>query len=1255
MSAPVSAPFDAVEISLSGKSLVAASAGTGKTYAITTLFVRLLLESGLDPSEILVVTFTEAATAELRDRVRGRLVEAEAAFRAALGGQTPKDEAFARLARRRGATLPDDLKRLRRAVENIDEAPISTIHGFCQRVLHDNAFETHVPFGAELVPDLSELYDDVLYDLWQRRVAHGPAGLARQAHALGVNMPRLRELLDESRRNPRVKAVPRAPGPSAARDIAEAHAEVRRQLAAFDGFEYVCVHCTAAVVGSTAARDSLLNAARAAIEQTDPAELYMPKGSEKLFSSHIATKLRDKFAGDPGAQHPFFRAFERLVRLCWAGVLAFQHEVLVDAPRELLRQKTQRGVLGFEDLVLRVADALAGDGGAALGQVLRQRFRAVLIDEFQDTDPVQFEVFNGVFGSGAHPLFLIGDPKQAIYGFRGADVFAYLAAAENARAFTMGTSYRSDPGVMAVVNAIFRPPGTFLIPDIGYADVAARRGVTNAFDAPHASGTASVELLFVERVDDSRPVNKPVARRAAARVVAADIARLLKGASTITRSGGAQRVSAGDIAVLTRTNKHCFMVQDALRERGIQSVVISDSSVFESDEAADVQAVLGAVLEPMSRTDLRRAVATSLLGVTGDEIAEREADPDWWQRWVTHFRTWHALWVKHGFVRMFSALLADGEAARNLLRRAGGERRLTNVVHLSELLHRAATEHHLGPAALLAWLVEQRSGTTATAERAEIRLESDEAAVKILTVHKAKGLEFPVVYCPFLWDAGGGWGDSGPFRFHDARGKATLDIDVDKLARAENLARSKWEGFAEEIRVAYVALTRAKHRSTVVWGGFNSLGGSAAAALLHPPALLGPGEVPEDARLNDANDDALCEALKDLASRAPRAVNVRRVAWSYDEGPMANEGNPGAAFEARPIERTIHVWQRTSSFSGLIKQGSAGPPDDDERDRDDDTEEAPRTASEGSPDPARTPASAAPGPGRTPASVAPAPVGPGPAERTLITLHGFPRGTRTGLMFHDVFEELDFATAVDDDIARVAQAKLDGYGFTRSFGTELELRRNQVTQLVREALDTPLFAGGFRLRDVGARSKFAELEFRMPVGTGESGLTRGRLADVFRSHPSTHPGGALPVTYADRVERLGFRALRGFLKGYIDLVFEHDGLWYVVDYKTNHLGDHLDEYGISRMREGLEEAHYFLQYHVYALALDRYLSHWQKGYEYEKHFGGVFYLFVKGMRPTAPAGNGVFFEKPPLGRMRALSAVLQGAGTAIAPGAGAGA
>jgi exodeoxyribonuclease V beta subunit len=1208
------AEFDAATIRLDGKNLVEASAGTGKTYAITTLFVRLVVEKGLAPADILVVTFTDAATAELRDRVRRRLGEAERAFAAALRGEPVADEALGKIVTARGEKLGEDLARVRLALENIDDAPISTIHGFCQRVLHDHALATRVPFGAELVPDLGELVDDVLFDFWQRNVAFGPESLARQAAMLGVDLPRLRRLFEEVRRHPRVTVVP-APAAAVTTDALTAAFDAAREAyERFDLLEFMEVRGNATSFGKPPERQRLADQVADCLRAENRSAPWVPKHAERLFVANVSGLKGD-------ASNPFFAAFDGLTRLAWRSVVGLQHALLSQAPADLLARKLELGVLGFEDLLLLVAEAVRGDQGDGLCASLRRRYRAVLIDEFQDTDPVQFEIFHGVFGDGTHPLFLIGDPKQAIYGFRGADVFAYLDAAGSARAYSMGVSFRSDPALVSAVNALFCPDGTFLIPGIGYAGVTAKPGASNGFCAaelPAPSHRAALDLVLLEREPerDDAVVNKPLARSAAARVVAADIVRLLGGAATLTTGGPPRPVTPGDVAVLTRTNAQCFLVQDVLRERGVHSVVITDSSVFESGEAAEVEAVLRAVLDPSSRLDVRRALATSLLGVTGDELAARETDTGWWQAHALELRGWHELWQKGGFIRMFRALLDGAAVARKLLERPGGERRLTNVLHLAELLHRATVELALGPGALLSWLVDQRAGREKGVERAEIRLESDESLVKILTVHKAKGLEFPIVYCPFLWDAVGG-GSDGPVRFHDGESRALLDVDVDAGARADNVARATWESFAEEIRVVYVALTRAKHRTVVVWGGFRGTGATAAASLFHPAASLDPTAVPAAGRLDALRDDELEAALGEVAARAPGHIAVRRVAWDFDRRHVAEAAPTGPAFAARALGPRVTSWARTGSFSNLVKHDAGVPVDPDWRDRDEPLAGEPVD------------------PGELPVVVPP---DGGPP----ITLLGFEKGRRTGDLIHDLLEALDFATATDETIARVATGLLEAYGFAASLGADLQLRQNQLVRAVREALETPLSPGGPRLRDLGARHKLVELEFRMPAGHLDEAFTVSRLARVFREHPSTEPQGAVPKDYHRRVERLGFRALTGFLKGFIDLVFEHEGRWYVVDYKTSHLGDERTAYHAEAMRDSLAESHYYLQYHVYALALHRHLGRVVPGYDYERHFGGVYYLYLKGMHPEDAAPHGVFFERPPLSRMNALSDALDG-------------
>jgi exodeoxyribonuclease V beta subunit len=1101
-------PFDPVSIPLAGKNLVEASAGTGKTYAITTLFLRLLLELELEPSRIVVVTFTEAATLELRDRVRARLVEAEAAFREAIAGREAGDPVLARLLATRGDSLKRDAARLRRAIEDVDEAAISTIHGFCQRMLHDGALSARMEFDAELVPDLSELRDDVLYDFWQERFADAPRELCERLRETGMRPQYLRRVLNELTRHPSAAPVPEPDGTG----------EVRAAL-----------------------------------------ELV----------------------------HDFARV----------------------VPERLARAKDRRAVIGFEDLLSRLAAALDGERGRALSLAMRARFGAVLVDEFQDTDPLQFHIFDSVFGDGRMPLFLIGDPKQAIYGFRGADIFTYLAAGRGARGYTMSTNYRSDAALVRAVNRVFARSRPFLIPEIEYPAVSARPEASGSFHSEYASGAAALEFLFVERHSGAPPMSKGEAE--VARLTAADIAELLIRGAVIRDGKTERKVTEGNIAVLTRTNDQCVLVQEALRRHGIHSVITSDESVLESAEANDLLLALGGVLEPTRAFAVKRALATGLFGVTGDEIALLDDDPARFQARTERLRKLNELWVTRGFVRMFRALLDDAGTAEHLLSLSGGERRFTNFLHLGEILHRASTEEHLGPAALVRYLSLQM-GRRNRPDDSEIRLESDDAAVRLLTVHKAKGLEFDVVYCPFTWSSRQVKNETVPRLFHDERHRTLLDVDFDKKRREPRVHAVQREGLAEELRVLYVALTRARHRTTVVWGNFKSMGRAAASYVFHPEALA-DAALPHAERFKEATDAQLVQELSRFAEGDGGDIAVRRISPAFRGRPLPSRFLAERAFSARAVEAPVRAWQRTDSFSALIQAKRTLTPDPSEG-RDHDEEVDPGASSE-----------------------LPSPV----LER--IALDGFPRGRRVGDMFHEILEHLDFQQANQAELVTLGAEKLEALGELRDLDTPSRTRAcEQLWAAVRATLDARFPPErSFSLADVPQARRISELEFRVPVASvapSALSLSRSRLARAFRAHPSPE----LQQGYVEQLERLEFHPLSGYLKGYIDLVFEHEGRVYVVDYKTNHLGDHYADYEAPAMREAMAHSHYYLQYHLYALAVDRLMRQQKPGYTYEENFGGVVYLFVRGLRPAGAGDEGVFFEKPPLARMQALSAVFDG-------------
>ncbi len=1230
-------PFDASRVPLSGTNLIEASAGTGKTYAIASLFVRLLVEQGLDVDQILVVTFTEAAAAELRDRVRQRLRDAVSAY----DDPAHAEPDLARLvARRQQAGRGDaDQRRLEASVHAFDEAAISTIHGFCHRVLGDRAFETGVAFDTELIIDDGPMVDESVRDFWASQLHAADERFVRYLYDRRVGPSSLLQLARLATRHAHAPVRPTAaePGPPPAQaeyDAAYAHArevwgttkqDVLSALAGFGHFH------ESWRVGDAPLWSISIDAF---LRDPEPGSaLDCPYFDNFLPKTLVAkTYSAAKKAGRRPPSHPFFDAWEALAHArdaWWAHLRARE----VDLRRRLAkfvrgqlpRRKAQASVQSFDDLLTRLREALTGRGGKPLALAIRQRYRAALIDEFQDTDPTQFAIFDAIYGGSggkgrnAAPCFYIGDPKQAIYGFRGADVFAYLQAARGCSAqYTMATNWRSDPALLRAVARLFAVHDPFLLEGIDFVDVAPRPGAT---DELWCDGQAvpAMTIDFVGRTEDNeikKQIRGDWAEAELPKRVAADISRLL---SSNTRVGGpdGRRVTAGDVAVLVRKNDQAFRMQRALRDLGIAGVVYGDATVFETPEAAELARVLAAIVEPTRSGLLRAAVTTELLGVTAHRLeqmlgADDDAD---WSDWVDRFRRWHGLWTERGFVQMFRPLIEQPGVQARVLALTDGERRMTNLLHLGELLHDASGSEHLGPAGLLRWLADRVREPPQVADAYKLRLERDDQAVQLVTVHRSKGLEYPVVYCPYLWDGSLLFASEEDYLVvHDPDAGHELEIDVRlKEDKQPKLELAKAEKRAENLRLLYVAVTRARHRCVLTWGGFWRSEHSPLGYLLHAPTettISDPQTVAT--RIKKADDAGL---LRQLQARGEGVWEIRHSVEAPADDSLRHGSTPVEIGPSRKPQRTLDRTIRVSSFSALASSGSVAPVTDEGRDHD---ERA--TAS------ATTPVLAAPT----------APAGNG----STVRLASFPRGARAGNFFHDVLEHVDFA-AERPAITECVRDKLRAHGMFADAWVEV------ATEAVADCLGTPLVtADGFALRDVAAAKRISELEFILPVADAADralALTRERLAAAFADEPR-----GLPTGYADRLSRLSFPALRGFLKGFIDLVFEHEGRWYVVDYKTNFLGEHADDYTPDRlaMRDGRVEArvedHYVLQSHLYSVALVRHLQRAQPGFAYDEHFGGIAYLFLRGMSPQTGPTRGIWFQRPPAGRIQALSARIRG-------------
>ena len=1224
----MTATLDPLSIGLGGTTLIEASAGTGKTHAIATLFVRLLLEAGLTVDRILVVTFTEAAAAELRERVRARLGTALGE----LSAPGEADDDLRRLLALRRAQGHDDVPRLTAALGAFDLATISTIHGFCQGVLQRNAFETGVSLHTELVVDDGPMLDEIVRDFIARELyAADPMFVAwvlraKQPPERSLRLARLAVAHPDLPIAPAEVTVSDSPDRA---DYRAAYAQCRRLWIA-EGPAIVQLLMTSVVMQKTHGSDALgpkFTQLDNSLRQLEPAALIDPA----IFSYFSADTLHDKTYAAPRRagktpQHAFFDACAALVAARGPiadnfdeRLMAFKLRLVKYARKEAPRRKLQAGVQSFDDLLLQLDKALRSRAAKHLIEQLRARFGAALIDEFQDTDPVQYSIFRALFGHRGGTLMLIGDPKQAIYGFRGADVFAYLDAAKTTgkRRVTMRHNWRSDPPLLAAVEHLFAIRDPFILEEIEFVPVEPRPGATARL---HVAGAplGALTISFLRRDGAELFRGSPTKDWAESVIpgrIAADIARLLASGARIGEPGegnGTRALHAGDIAVLTRKNAQALKVQAALRALGVPSVVYGDSTVFETREANELGHVLAAVGEPTWVRGVRAALATEFIGVSATELAALDRDDAQWEHWVDVFRRLHTIWTTRGFVQMFRALLVETRAQTRLLGLTDGERRMTNLLHLAELLHSTASEQHLGPIGLQHWFAEQRRIRSTMVDAFKLRLERDDRAVQLITIHRSKGLEYPIVYCPFSWHADDLWGDEKEdLLYHAADHGHRLELDVRPSThtdKAPALTLAKREQLAESVRLLYVAVTRAKHRCVVVWTpGYHAIG-SALGRLLWSPRKDEPEAAFEAVKQQvlGADDDALMSALRE------RGRGLWTVESLDDTGVPTTMVTPTTALSPLGVRRprtAIDRLFRTSSFSTLASAQSLGGPlfvdFADARAHD----EALQPATAATLDPQWPP---------TPAT-----------DGAVVTLAEFPRGVQAGNFFHDLIEHLDFA----GDPAEQQRAVVDTL---RTHGLAPERWAPTVDAALHEIFDTPLVPdNAMRLRSIARTSRLDELEFLVPVANVDTSLGRHALAQVFSDHPE-----GLPENYAERVANLGFSPLRGFLKGFVDMVFVHDARWWVVDYKTNYLGPSPADYGPSALARAMADDHYVLQYHLYSVAVVRMLSLRLPDFDYDRDFGGALYLFLRGMSP-AHGDVGVWRERPPRARIEALSRLLE--------------
>jgi len=1162
---------------LHGECLIEASAGTGKTFTIGLLYLRLLLGLGgnnaysrpLSVEEILVVTFTEAATAELRGRIRDNIHELRLAC---IRGASSNPVLTALL--QEIPQLTEAASLLLAAERQMDEAAIFTIHGFCQRMLNLNAFESGMLFEQQLIEDEHPLLRQATADFWRRHCYPLTLDIAR---VIVAEWSGPEQLLATLRPWLQGESPVLHQPPDEQETLATRHtrnmariAEIKAQWGALSGEIVALIEQSGVDKRSYSSKhlpDWVSKISQWA--QSESSDYQVPAELAR-FGQQV---LEEKTKKGTAPRHALFAAIDTFL----AEPLSLRDVVIARALTEVrqavMKEKRLQALLGFDDLLSRLDEALQQAGGVQLAQTIRQRYPVALIDEFQDTDPQQYRIFRTLYmHQPDHALLLIGDPKQAIYAFRGADIFTYIRARNEINAhYTLDTNWRSSPPMVESVNQLFsRLPAPFLFDDIPFLPVQfapPNRGLALSIE-----GQTQAALRFWLQPGSGASVSEY--QQHMAKQCAADISRWLQagqqGRALLGREEARRPVQASDITVLVRSRNEANQIREALAQLAIPSVYLSSrDSVYTTPEARELLWLLRAILAPEQERVLRTALATALMALDAAQLDALDNDARGWDRLTDTFVRWQRLWQQRGILPMLREIMLERQLAENMLASDNGERRLTDLLHLGELLQEASAQLD-SPHALVRYLAQQIARPDSQSTSQQLRLESDRHLVQIVTIHKSKGLQYPLVWLPFA----AGFREADIALYHD---RDSLGAVLDLQKSEQSLALAEQERLAEDLRLLYVALTRSiYHCSVGVAPLFRGTRKKEGESDLHKSALgylLQRGEAATAEQLGE-----LLQALNGSGCEVVVAEATEAEQWQ-----AATEARND--LRARQVSRQLAEPWRVTSYSGLQQHSAHRLLD-----------VMPHFDLE------------AAGEERL------------QAEETALTPHHFPRGAAPGTFLHELFESFDFTQPPP---AELLEQQLQQGGYPQHW-------QPMLSSWIQRVITTPLNAQQIRLTGIAARDRLVEMEFYLPI---DGLLTAPALDQVMRQHD----------ILSAQAPALNFTQVQGMLKGFIDLVFRWEGKYYLLDYKSNWLGDSHAAYTPAAMAQAMIDHRYDLQYQLYTLALHRFLQHRLPDYNYDHHFGGVFYLFLRGMDGTSP-DNGVFHTRPAAEFVSQLDRLFRGPG-----------
>lgn len=1177
-------PIEIFGLKPSTRVLIEASAGTGKTFTIAALFVRFIAEGKVKVDELLVVTFTKAATKELKARIYERLRDCRELL---MHPDRELTDNFEKEFLNYFINVPEALPRIQEAISNFDDVTISTIHGFCQSVLSEHILISGIPVDWK-IEETNVILEETVQDYWRcfmsekrnsaqdelffelfREIARTPEYLLSLAESV-ISKP-------YSKIEPHRTTLPE-PGP-----VLDTFISMKREISLIwiNEKEGICDELIKSnLKGFTQRNLDKWSAEIDKLTETDSIDSINFKYLEKFSKSYHDDPENYKKAGRKKIlKRDFYTLCEELLELTKSfGDLktAFLLDILDTLQKNYEKKRKTGSSVTYDDLLNIMAESLEGINGSYFAAKLRKKFPVALVDEFQDTDPVQYKIFSLIYpkSDNSASLIMIGDPKQAIYEFRGADVFAYMQARNEAAAesrFTLNNNYRSNPMVIESVNKLFsKKKDAFIIDEFDFYSA----GYGNISNYLMGSDQKAFPMHFIiNRENETEYQNKQQLRKRIYRDVALRITELIKKGINELLMINDKPLSAGDIAVLVNSHQEGENIQEELKKLNIKSVKISRQNVFDTPEAYRIQLLLESATDAGSSRSVRKLMMSGFRGLNLSVFPSDDEEEV--NVLLEELQIFRQKFANEGFYPAFRWLLFEKNGLLFISELDDTDRVISNIFQIADLCSKAEQEFSLQIEGLLNWLTQKRKEEQTKRDEDQLRLENDSGLVKITTVHNSKGLSFPIVFSPFLWNTT--LKSDLPVTYHRKESgdyNQILDFSFSDSEKKEiALRESLIEKTAEEVRKTYVAITRARYANYVYLGVSQDTCFSGLGAILSGRRKLQPyfdtgSNLKKGEGVLNAKYYSSC--LEELAAENPGLFSFSELNDQSLDGIKFDSGENGKVHPAK-----FHAFHRLNSskslfsFSSLMVSdgGSVYQPDYDEW-----TTGIIQNKKNG--------------------------------EAHTYSLFDFPRGASAGTIIHKVFESQVYGDQDHSVLAAEIESILERNRMEKRWTESL-------LKMVRDVSYSDLYTEAnevVRLNKLRLDDQLSEMEFQLksdePSQKEVESLIRKGVAAKVKNRPAS----------------------RSFMKGFIDLVVWQNNKAYIVDYKSNYLGDQFDDYNKTKLSEEIREKYYDIQYHFYTLALSRYLENRIVDYDYDIHFGGVFYLFVRGIKPGSKTG--IYFHKP---------------------------